>query len=138
MQSGFSPVCSQTIFLICSIRFLLHISTGPSGQCLFCCSLCFNIQLILSHAHLMPVSGSMPWFRPFPRFGMLFSISSHKESCTSFRRQHNCYLLEEIFLDPFPYTGLGALLWSSRYACDRAHSWFIWHFQKAWHSGFRL
>lgn len=138
MQCGFFPACSQTLFFLCSIRFLLHVSMVPSGKSLLY-SLCFrNIKLILSHAHSMPIFGSIFWFRPFPLFGMLFPISSHKESRTSFQRQHDRYLPRETSLDPFPYTRLGAFPRSSYHTCDKACSWFIWHFQEVWHSGCSL
>lgn len=112
---------------------MFHQVSAPYLQVLpgqsLSCSLCFSsIKLILSHAHLMPVFGSMSWFTLFPLSLMLFPISSHKGGCTSFMRQRDCYLLGEIFLDPFSYTELGALPWSSHYTCNRARSWFIWHF----------
>lgn len=37
---------------------------------------------------------------------MLFPISSHKGHCVSFGMQRDCYLFEEMLLDPFPCTGL--------------------------------
>lgn len=48
-----------------------------------------------SPAHSVPVFGSMSQLRHLPLFGMPVPTSSCEGSCTSFKMQHDCYLLEE-------------------------------------------